>query len=224
MTQFSKTQIDRLGERLKVVQSADADLRMLAEYRDSFAEPSGFVVDTIRRELGLEPARRLAKSNASISAKLRRESIRLTQIQDIAGCRLVVSDIAAQDQLAESLTNIFEPASVIDRRERPSFGYRAVHLTVRVQGKLIEIQGRTKLQHMWAELSEKFFNTDPEVKYGGGTEFHRSVLSDLSSRIADYELREQEFMKQQSSLIQEKENLAQLIADLINPGIIPKTS
>lgn len=209
---------------MKVVQSTDADLRMLAEYRDSFAEPIGLVVDTIRTELALDPARRMAKSNASIIAKLRRESIRLTQIQDIAGCRLVVSGIVAQDQVTESLANIFETASVIDRRERPSFGYRAVHLTVRVQGKLIEIQVRTKLQHMWAELSEKFFNTDPEVKYGGGTEFHRTVLSDLSARLADHELREQEFMKQQSALTQEKEHLAQLIADLINPDIIPKTS
>ena len=86
---------------------------------------------------------------------------------------------------------------------------------------------RTKLQHLWAELSEKFFNTDPEVKYGGGTEFHRSVLSDLSALITDHELREQEYSKQKmtsDALIQEKENLAQLIADLIDPGIILSAS
>ena len=51
---FSKTQIDRLGDRLKKGDISDADLRLLDEYRRSFAQAFGFIVEAIRRELALE--------------------------------------------------------------------------------------------------------------------------------------------------------------------------
>lgn len=90
----SKTQIDKLGERLKEGNIAEDDLRLLDEYRLSFSEAYETVVGVIQNQLGLEPTGRPAKSTTSISEKLRRESIRLTQIQDIAGCRLVVPDVS----------------------------------------------------------------------------------------------------------------------------------
>lgn len=58
---------------------------------------------------------------------------------------------------------------MFDRRESPSNGYRAVHVVVRHLDLPIEIQVRTALQHVWAELSEKLSDVvDPAVKYGGG--------------------------------------------------------
>ena len=62
--------------------------------RRSFAEAFEIVIGKIQNELALEPTERAEKSTPSIVEKLRRESIRLTQIQDIAGCRLIVPDIA----------------------------------------------------------------------------------------------------------------------------------
>ena len=90
---FSKTQIDRLGDRLRAGSLTESDLIILDEYRRSFGEAYESVVRTIRQSLGLEPTGRPAKSTGSISEKLRRESIRLSQIQDIAGCRIVVHDV-----------------------------------------------------------------------------------------------------------------------------------
>ena len=92
--EISKTQIDRLGERLKKGNITEEDLRLLDEYRRSFTKAYETVVGIIRNEVTLEPTGRPAKSTSSISDKLRREHIRLTQIQDIAGCRLVVTDIS----------------------------------------------------------------------------------------------------------------------------------
>ena len=80
----------------------------------------------------------------------------MTQIQDIAGGRLVVSDIADQDGVVESLIQLFDVATVVDRREKPSHGYRAVHVIATSRNKLVEIQVRTELQHLWAELFKKF--------------------------------------------------------------------
>jgi putative GTP pyrophosphokinase len=186
--EISKTQIDRLGDRLKKGHITEDDLRLLDQYRLSFTEAYEAVVGAIRRELSLEPTSRPAKSTTSISEKLRRESIRLTQIQDIAGCRLVVADIASQDSVVESLCQLFEQVNVIDRRRKPSHGYRAVHVVVGYRGKLIEIQVRTSLQHLWAELSEKFSDViDPAIKYGGGKD-EQEILKSASSAVADVEL------------------------------------
>ena len=182
--EISKTQIDRLGDRLKQGNITEADLRLLDLYRRSFTPAYEIVVGTIRRDLALEPTGRPAKSTTSISEKLRREHIRLTQIQDIAGCRLTVTDIAEQDSVVQSLSNLFEKTTILDRRERPSHGYRAVHVVVNSLDKLIEIQIRTALQHLWAELSEKLSDiVDPAIKYGVGNEDVRMLLTQASAMV-----------------------------------------
>jgi len=81
----SKTQIDRLGDRLRAGNINEEDLRMLDEYRRSFSDAYESVVSAIGNELSLQPTGRPAKSTTSITDKLLRESIRLSQIQDIAG-------------------------------------------------------------------------------------------------------------------------------------------
>jgi ppGpp synthetase/RelA/SpoT-type nucleotidyltranferase len=135
--------------------------------------------------LGLQPTGRAAKSTTAIIEKLRRESIRLTQIQDIAGCRLIVSNLAEQDRVVSDLRSAFTDVRVVDRRQKPSHGYRAVHVIVQSQDRVAEIQVRTLLQHGWAEVSEKVSdNVGKDIKYGGGSESLRSRLLMMSELIA----------------------------------------
>jgi putative GTP pyrophosphokinase len=183
----SKTQVDRLGERLKAGAHTEDDLRLLDDYRQSFGDAYEVVIGTIRRRGGF-PTGRLAKSTVSIVEKLRRESIRLSQMQDIAGCRVVVGNVIEQEQFVASLMTDFPGACVIDRRDNPSHGYRAVHVIADISGKPIEIQVRTSLQHLWAEVSEKSSDVlDPTIKYGGGSESWRSYLTKSSASVASYE-------------------------------------
>src|SRR5438034_1444674 len=147
---MSKSQIDRLGDRLKSGSASEADLKMLAEYRASFADPFTQVVNLIMNELGMVPTARAAKTTESIVAKLQREKTSLSSMQDMAGCRLLVEDIAAQDRAIEGLLRVFPGAREYDRRLKPSHGYRAVHLIVRNNEQRVEIQIRTKLQQIWA--------------------------------------------------------------------------
>jgi putative GTP pyrophosphokinase len=183
----SKTKIDRLGDRLKGGPHTESDLRLLDDYRRSFGEAYEAVVQTIRQR-GEFPTGRLAKSTLSIVEKLRRESLRLSQMQDIAGCRVVVGNVVEQEQFVASLITDFPKASVIDRRDNPSYGYRAVHIIAEISGKPIEIQVRSSLQHLWAEVSEKSSDVlDPTIKYGGGSESWRNFLTSSSESVASYE-------------------------------------
>jgi ppGpp synthetase/RelA/SpoT-type nucleotidyltranferase len=134
--------------------------------------------------LGLAPTGRSAKSTISLVAKLRRECIRLSQVQDMAGCRVVTPDLAEQDRVIDSLRAHFPEATVVDRRVRPSHGYRAVHVIVRHAGKPIEIQVRSALQHLWAELSERISDVvGLDVKYGGATGLDRAFLEQSAELI-----------------------------------------
>jgi putative GTP pyrophosphokinase len=188
---ISNTKIDRLGDRLRSNEVSNADLELLNDYRLSFAPAYEAVVDVLRNTLKLEPTGRPAKSTVSIVDKLRRESLRLRQMQDIAGCRIVVGDVVRQDSVAGCLTKAFAETSVVDRRKTPSYGYRAVHVVVRQGGTPVEIQIRTELRHRWAQLSEKLSDViDPKVKYGGGPESLQSKLLKLSEIAAKMEVLE----------------------------------
>jgi ppGpp synthetase/RelA/SpoT-type nucleotidyltranferase len=55
----------------------------------------------------------------------------------------------------------------------------------------IEIQVRTELQHVWAQLSEKLSDVvDPTVKYGGGDPDTQDILARFSKIIASFEEKE----------------------------------
>ncbi len=183
---LSRAAVDQLGDRLRV-QVTETDLRLLDQHRRTFRADYDHVVAVLRSEIGIEVSGRPAKSTAAIVDKLKRSSMRLSQMQDIAGCRTVVADVAQQDQLVSLIEGKF-PCVVSDRRLQPSHGYRAVHVVVRSGRLPIEVQVRTRLQHLWAEISEKFADEfGIEVKYGGGQPDVREALDETSSLVARIE-------------------------------------
>jgi putative GTP pyrophosphokinase len=168
-------------------------LRLLDEYRRSFTPAYETVVGAIENTLRITPTGRPAKSTTSIVEKLRRETVRLSQIQDIAGCRIVfvqslAGSVGLQDQIVAAARDTFPDAAIIDRRVAPSHGYRAVHVVPRIDGRPVEIQIRTALQHLWAEVSEKLADViDPGLKYGTGPKRQQQALLEASRIIADAE-------------------------------------
>jgi putative GTP pyrophosphokinase len=222
--ELSKTQIDRLGERLKTGTFSESDLEALDAYRVSHGEAYQKVIVTLREKLHLSPTGRPAKSTSSVVEKLRRETIRLTQVQDIAGCRLVVSNVKAQERLLPLIRKAFDKPMVFDRRIKPSHGYRAIHIVVKVSGKLVEIQLRTKLQHLWAELSEKLSDRDPKIKYGGGDVEFRTLLEGYSKLVSSMEQREIEVsgFKSSSNDKEKKQisNMKKMVAKSLSRALI----
>jgi putative GTP pyrophosphokinase len=187
MQRLASSAVDLLGERLKA-QVTDADLRLLDRYRREFGPSYEAVVASLRGLLALEPSGRPAKSTTAIVDKLKRSSMRLSQMQDIAGCRVVVADMPAQNSTVDRLIAAFPTATVVDRRKKPSHGYRAVHVVVKPAQRAVEIQIRTQLQQLWAECSEKEADKfGIELKYGGGNALLRKFLIETSEQIAKAE-------------------------------------
>jgi ppGpp synthetase/RelA/SpoT-type nucleotidyltranferase len=185
-------QIDLLGDRIRHGDASERDLEALAAYRISFREAYTNVSNVLAAN-AIEFTGR-SKSNLSIERKLRREpSLRLTQMQDIEGCRIVVADYERQQAGVALVATLFSSVKTIDRRARPSHGYRAVHLIANIGGRVVEIQVRTRLQDLWAQLSERIADElgEPDVKYGAGPEEVRAVLETTSRRIAGIELGEE---------------------------------
>jgi putative GTP pyrophosphokinase len=110
---MNRAKVDRLGERLRL-NITDDDLTMLDTFRRTFRGAYDHVIDSIRSDLALEVSGRPAKSTTAIVDKLRRGTTRLSQMQDIAGCRIVVTDITKQDPLVRQLEKMFQVTVVID--------------------------------------------------------------------------------------------------------------
>ena len=155
---------------------ADEDLVILDGYRELFVEITRSVVDTLESLTTYKVVSR-PKSVPSIVAKLRRrQPARLSAIQDMAGARIIVADRKQQDELVARIASRYPDATVEDKRARPAFGYRAVHV-ITFCPLPFEIQRRTELQHAWAQLSERLADRYGfELKYGGGPEVVRSAL------------------------------------------------
>lgn len=193
---LSKSQVDKLGDRLRGGAVIDDDLMLLDRYRRSFSDAYEIVVREIRNRLGLEATGRQEKTKDAIIAKLRRQNTRLSQMQDIAGCRIVVPDLLSQNEVVERLKSVFDRTEIDDRREHPSHGYRAVHVIVIESGKLVEVQVRTSLQHLWAVISEKLAGTvDINIKYGQGDRDTILILNKMSQKITEHELAEASHLK-----------------------------
>jgi putative GTP pyrophosphokinase len=181
------SQLNKIGERLRKDLATEDDLRLLDEFRLSFQAAYDEVFAELSR-MGLNPGGRPQKTTLSIIAKLNRERTRLSRMQDIAGCRVVVDNMIDQDRVIDDLKTRWPDALVYDRRIKPSHGYRAVHVVVTIKDRLVEIQVRTSFQHRWASAAEKLSDIfDPDIKYGGGPEPIQEVLIAASGACAKIE-------------------------------------
>lgn len=150
----SKSQIDKLGDRLRhSTKISEEDLAGYQKIREEYAPALKHVQQELRG-IGLESTGRL-KTLGTVVDKLRREGTRLSTIQDIAGTRIVVDGgLTNQDDVVDAISRAFPDHRVHDRRQSPSHGYRAVHVVVVVDQKSVEVQVRTTLQDLWAQIFE----------------------------------------------------------------------
>ncbi|MFA5745522.1 MAG: RelA/SpoT domain-containing protein [archaeon] len=148
------------------------------------------------------------KRISSIFKKLNRKyndncpTMKLTQMQDIAGCRVVMSDIKQVRELYETYYYNgdikHKKVNVKDYISSPKLdGYRSIHLVYRYSsdkgkkeynGLLVEVQIRSKLQHLWATAVETVdFFTRQAIKSNQGEENWKAFFKLVSSAFARLE-------------------------------------
>lgn len=179
---ISGNQLDKLGKRLaQPGPISNDDYQLLAQVAEFYQAVTDKVQGRLQR-LGFEPTTRGFKSTGTIVDKLRRTRLKLKDIQDLAGARIVVSGGRLdQDRAAGRIMQEFEdcpkPPLMIDRREKPSSGYRAVHIVVYEDSTPMEIQVRTSLQDAWAQISEKLGDIwGRGLRYGTGPDLPDSPV------------------------------------------------
>ena len=166
---LTRAQVDRAGDVLRDwratrLQSGRTEWdvsAVLSAYRAEFKDPLKKVV------MGLRSAVRTEGTEVVVSERLKRQpriigklarfpNMELTRMQDIGGCRAILDDVATVDAVRRRIERQkSEIVKVNDYNATPrSSGYRAVHIVVRREGALIEIQLRTWSQQRWASLVE----------------------------------------------------------------------
>ncbi|RIX46191.1 MAG: hypothetical protein D3M94_10840 [Rhodocyclales bacterium GT-UBC] len=182
---LSNSLITKLGDRLRCGDFSEADLAMLDTFRQTFSEVDEqayqLIQSTLASATGWTSTKRKRKTQQSIVDKLcRQPRLRLPQMQDIAGCRIVIeggSQVA--DTLGSLLTGAFEPLQwEIERKERHAHGYRATHIIAKKGQKFYEIQLRTYAQDVWANLVESLSDENNTLKYGGNDQ-EQALMSQL---------------------------------------------
>jgi ppGpp synthetase/RelA/SpoT-type nucleotidyltranferase len=216
--EYGKGQIDRCGQRLMEWWTTPEDDMSMEEWSDNYpivknwrlchALPlnviqAGLRSRLTRLHLGKEVivAQRL-KRFSSIMNKLDRErKMKLSQMQDLGGCRAIVSEIKTVRNLQEmycgnELLLLEENSSVkpYDYITHPkSDGYRNIVARYHPRkaerspwdGQRIEIQLRTKLQHAFATAVETVTTfTRMPLKFGAGPTEWRRFFSLMGSALA----------------------------------------
>lgn len=169
---LSKTKIDKSGLSLAKRQYKDEVEfiqmeEVFDEYRKSHLKPLSETTLDIQRMLssyGKEYyiAQRL-KRKPQIVRKLNRLSVRLTQLQDVGGCRIIVPTNKDVDHIFQFLKEKsateaeFNIIKTTDYREkgRDDTGYRSLHVILERDKVNLELQIRSRTQHYWAESIER---------------------------------------------------------------------
>jgi putative GTP pyrophosphokinase len=167
----SRTQVDKAGDFLRHYVSGpdaafdeeqvEAALLTVEEYRQSFTAASEAVAARLAPMVddtasGAQLVGRPKRFGAVIMKLIRLRTIRLTQIEDIAGLRVKFPNGPQEVQaLLRRILDEWPDAVVIDYVAKPkATGYRAIHVVLAEDDRWVEVQLRTVRQNRWADEVE----------------------------------------------------------------------
>jgi putative GTP pyrophosphokinase len=173
MFDVSKSAVDRAGAELRhwwdlTVEEEPPRIptETLFAFRAEFPGPTKKVTVGLRQFVlrECEPnaiptvGQRLKRAPQIVEKLSRHPKMNLSRMQDIGGCRAIL--LGGHDEVARVARRIDRNWTVKHRKhytlaEPAESGYRALHIVVERDGRLIEIQLRTPGQHEWAEAIER---------------------------------------------------------------------
>lgn len=195
---YSKKHVNRAGKTLlddtKPYGEFVEALAVINNWRSSHSYPLTILKNTLnQRAKRVDPnsitAQRLKRLSSIAVKLLRNPNMKLSQMQDISGCRAVLETVDDVDKLVK----IYEEALAKNPSGRPyrtedydyirepkADGYRSVHFVFKYRSNVsrlhvynelrIEVQIRSRLQHLWATAVETVSTfTDQALKTGMGS-------------------------------------------------------
>jgi len=167
----SKRQINLASDRLRdwwldlslpsTLIETDTELHaavdLVVAFRNGFQSPLNKVTMGVRSMISSEGApvvvsQRLKRTVTTVRKLARFSGMNLARMQDIGGCRAIVPTREEVEGVVRRIRHNWDLKGFDDYTESPKdTGYRAVHVIVERQGRLIEIQLRTPLQQRWAQ-------------------------------------------------------------------------
>lgn len=170
---LTKSQLRSSARRLRKFFDTDAiatddemdllilDYENLSTYRDTFQGPMLKVrmgIQSFVRTCKIDEAdvaQRLKRMPRILSKLSRYPSMQVVNMQDIAGCRVVVESRDQQETLVKHIRKRWDHggqiSKVYDYVSSPKdSGYRAVHVVALRDDRMVEIQVRTRMQQAWA--------------------------------------------------------------------------
>ncbi len=161
---LSNSTVNRIGNIIRRGEG-DSDYVEAVKILNTWREAHGGLLDDFYDKcVGL--ANEVDKNNIIVAQRLKRlptiigklnrfENMRLSSMQDIAGVRIIVDDMAQSKIIEEQIKNWDNLVKISDyiKKPKPS-GYRGKHFIFKKDGMFVEIQLRTNLQHLWATSVE----------------------------------------------------------------------
>jgi putative GTP pyrophosphokinase len=170
--EVSNTKIDEAGRLLRdwMTSGVPEDLNRvplsqavtaLSVYRASFTAPSRTVEQLLGALVtevapGAKVTGRPKRAGAIVGKLVRHHGMRLTQMADIAGLRVRFPERQSEvDSLCERIRDRWQTPKFIDYVSKPKpTGYRAIHVLVETEDRIVEIQLRSASQNRWADQVE----------------------------------------------------------------------
>lgn len=233
MKQYTRSQINKAGKVLKdplpdsiirVTEAEDA----LTYWRYIHLPILNTFQATLRTKLAKKYkkngfiAQRLKRAPSIISKLMREPNMKLSTMQDIAGIRAVLNNLLDVKSLTRELKSSKAKHRLINESDYinnpKKSGYRSIHLifeyvnvkTPESNGLKIEVQIRTKLQHIWATAVETmgtFLNTALKSSEGPG-----NILDFFALVSSAFSILEKTPLVPEHSLMSEKEIFKKVIS------------
>lgn len=186
---YSKSEINKVGQIIAnptaTPEERNSALKILNNWRASHAYPLQIICSNLRAKNPDAIVVQRLKRLKSIVGKIERfPNMNLYRMQDLGGCRVIVNDINQVYMAINKYKNSrirHELKREYDYIQNPkSSGYRSYHMVYQYhsdrqetynKNMLIEIQFRTKLQHIWATAVEMMgIYTKSNLKSSQGNE------------------------------------------------------
>lgn len=164
MKKMSNTALNKIGDIIRA-QRHNSDYKNAVEALNNWREAHGTILDSYYDKC-VKLSKKIDRNNIIVAQRLKRlptiisklnrfGNMRLSSMQDIAGVRIIVSDMEQLSAIEKRISKWRHLIRVKDYICNPKdSGYRGKHFIFEKNGMFTEIQLRTQFQHIWATSVE----------------------------------------------------------------------